>query len=61
MGLGFRGYIGIMEKKMQTTVIYWGYMKSPEYTPTFEILDQSGSCQGSIFLTLPSRTSILSK
>ena len=26
MGLGFRGYIGIMEKKMQTTAIYWGYM-----------------------------------
>ena len=26
MGLGFRGYIGIMEKKMETTIAYWGYI-----------------------------------
>ena len=22
----YRGYIGIMEKKMETTIVYWGYM-----------------------------------
>ena len=21
----YRGYIGIMEKKMETTIVYWGY------------------------------------
>ena len=21
------GYIGIMEKKMETTIVYWGYMR----------------------------------
>ena len=26
IGLGFRGNIGIMEKKMETTIVYWGYM-----------------------------------
>ena len=24
IGLGFRVYIGIMEKKMETIIIYWG-------------------------------------
>ena len=22
----YRGYIGIMEKKMETTIVYWGYI-----------------------------------
>ena len=22
-----RGYIGIMEKKMETTIVYWGYVR----------------------------------
>ena len=22
-----RGYIGIMEKKMETTIVYWGYIR----------------------------------
>ena len=26
MGLGFRGYIGIMEKKMEATIVNWGYI-----------------------------------
>ena len=25
--LGDGGYIGIMEKKMETTIVYWGYIK----------------------------------
>ena len=24
--MGFRGSIGIMEKIMETTIVYWGYM-----------------------------------
>ena len=24
--LGFRVYIGTMEKKMETTIVYWGYI-----------------------------------
>ena len=23
----YRGYIGIMEKKMETTIVYWGYIE----------------------------------
>ena len=25
-GIVYWGYIGIMEKKMESTIVYWGYM-----------------------------------
>ena len=27
----FWGYIGIMEKKMETTIVYWGYIRIMEH------------------------------
>ena len=37
-----RGYIGIMEKKMETTIVYWGYIGIMETTISLDAVHPMG-------------------